>query len=280
MAKVIMVQGTTSDAGKTFIAAGLCRIFSQDGYKVAPFKSQNMAFPVTLESGYEIGSAQVMQAEAANCKPDPRMNPILLKPKCNVGSEVIVNGISKGYISGIEYSNYKLSLKEDIKEAFNSLSNDYDIIVIEGAGSPAEINLNENDIVNMGMARIADSPVVIVGDIDRGGVFAAFAGTVSLIDEEDRSRVKGLIVNKFRGDIKLLENGLDMIEDITKVPVLGVVPKIDIDLDDEDSLTGNNINKYEGIENVENYKNSQYDKLSATLRQSLDIKEIYKIMGL
>ena len=199
MARVIMVQGTTSDAGKTFIAAGLCRVFSQDGYKVAPFKSQNMAFPVKLDSGLEIGSAQVMQAEAANCEPDPRMNPILLKPKCNVGSEVIINGVSKGYMSGIEYSKYKVNLKDDIREAFDSLSKDYDIIVIEGAGSPAEINLNENDIVNMGMARIADSPVVIVGDIDRGGVFAAFAGTVSLLDREDRDRVKGLIINKFRG---------------------------------------------------------------------------------
>lgn len=280
MARVIMVQGTTSDAGKTFIAAGLCRVFSQDGYKVAPFKSQNMAFPVKLDSGLEIGSAQVMQAEAANCEPDPRMNPILLKPKCNVGSEVIINGVSKGYMSGIEYSKYKVNLKDDIREAFDSLSKDYDIIVIEGAGSPAEINLNENDIVNMGMARIADSPVVIVGDIDRGGVFAAFAGTVSLLDREDRDRVKGLIINKFRGDINLLTNGLDMIEDITDVPVLGVVPKIDINLDDEDSLTGNNINKYEGIEDIEAYKDNEYNKLARALRESLDIGAIYKIMGL
>lgn len=280
MARVIMVQGTTSDAGKTFIAAGLCRVFSQDGYKVAPFKSQNMAFPVKLDSGLEIGSAQVMQAEAANCEPDPRMNPILLKPKCNVGSEVIINGVSKGYMSGIEYSKYKVNLKDDIREAFDSLSKDYDIIVIEGAGSPAEINLNENDIVNMGMARIADSPVVIVGDIDRGGVFAAFAGTVSLLDREDRDRVKGLIINKFRGDINLLTNGLDMIEDITDVPVLGVVPKIDINLDDEDSLTGNNINKYEGIEDIEAYKDNEYNKLARAVRESLDIGAIYKIMGL
>ena len=238
MAKVIMVQGTTSNAGKSLSVAALCRIFKQDGYKVAPFKSQNMALNSFItKDGFEMGRAQVMQAEAAGIEPDVRMNPILLKPTGEKGSQVILNGKVFKYMTAVEYYKHKLDMVPHIMEAYNSLATDYDIIVIEGAGSPAEINLKEHDIVNMGMAKLVDAPVVIVGDIDRGGVFASLAGTMLLLDEEEKSRVKGFIINKFRGDINLLTSGLKMLEDITSVDVLGVVPYLKVDIDDEDSLS-------------------------------------------
>ena len=238
MAKVIMVQGTTSNAGKSLITAALCRIFKQDGYKTAPFKSQNMALNsfITIE-GLEMGRAQVMQAEASGIEPDVRMNPILLKPTGDKGSQVILNGKVLRDMTAQEYYTCKQELIPHIMKAYNSLSDEYDIIVIEGAGSPAEINLKEQDIVNMGMARMVDAPVVIVGDIDRGGVFAALAGTMLLFDDEEKSRVKGTIINKFRGDAEILKPGLDMLADITKVDVLGVIPYLNIDIDDEDSLS-------------------------------------------
>lgn len=238
MAKAIMIQGTTSNAGKSLITAGLCRVFMQDGYKVAPFKSQNMALNSYItEDGLEMGRAQVMQAEACRIKPDARMNPILLKPTSDKGSQVIVNGEVRGNMAAKDYFAHKLELIPDIMKAYNSLAEEYDIIVIEGAGSPAEINLKKNDIVNMGMAKLAKAPVLIAGDIDRGGVFAALAGTMLLLDEEEKAIVKGTIINKFRGDITILEPGLRSIEEITGVPVVGVVPYLNIEVDDEDSLT-------------------------------------------
>lgn len=238
MAKSIMVQGTTSNAGKSLITAALCRIFAKDGFRVAPFKSQNMALNSFItKDGFEMGRAQVMQAEAAGIEPDVRMNPILLKPTGDKGSQVIVNGRVFRDMTAGEYYNYKEEMIPHITKAYKSLSEEYDIIVIEGAGSPAEINLKQQDIVNMGMAKIADAPVIIVGDIDRGGVFASLAGTMLLFDEEEKSRVKGFVINKFRGDLKLLEPGLKMLEDITKVDVLGVVPYLKVDIDDEDSLS-------------------------------------------
>lgn len=200
MAKVIMVQGTMSNAGKSLLAAGLCRIFKQDGYSVAPFKSQNMALNSFItEEGLEMGRAQVMQAEAAGIKPSVYMNPILLKPTNDTGSQVIVNGEVLGNMSAREYFAYKRRLFPDVMRAFESLAEQYDIIVIEGAGSPAEINLKADDIVNMGMAKRAHAPVLLVGDIDRGGVFAQLYGTVELLDEDERAMIKGLIINKFRG---------------------------------------------------------------------------------
>ena len=238
MAKVIMVQGTTSNAGKSFLAAALCRIFVQDGYKVAPFKSQNMALNSAItEEGLEMGRAQVMQAEAAKVKPSARMNPILLKPNSNTGSQIIVNGTVRGNMSAKEYYAKKDEFRADVVAAYESLASEYDIIVIEGAGSPAEINLRDNDFVNMGMAEIADAPVLICGDIDRGGVFASLYGTVALLQPEEQARVKGLIVNKFRGDVSILEPGLRMLEDLVKKPVVGVVPYIKVDIDEEDSLS-------------------------------------------
>lgn len=238
MAKTIMIQGTASNAGKSLIVAGLCRIFKQDGYKVAPFKSQNMALNSFItRDGFEMGRAQVMQAEAAGIEPDIRMNPILLKPTSDTGSQVIVNGEVVGDMSAKDYFAQKKKLIPDIMEAFNGLAEENDIIVIEGAGSPAEINLNDDDIVNMGMAELANAPVFIVGDIDRGGVFASLAGTMLFLKDEEKKRVKGTIINKFRGDKSILEPGLKMLEDKINVPVVGVVPYINVDVDDEDSLT-------------------------------------------
>ncbi len=238
MGKAIMIQGTCSNAGKSLITAGLCRILKQEGYRVAPFKAQNMALNSYISSeGLELGRAQAMQAEACQIKPESRMNPLLLKPTSDKGSQVIVNGEVYGNLTAQEFYKKKHIFKDKVKEAYDSLAADYDVIVIEGAGSPAEINLKEDDLVNMGMAKMADAPVILVGDIDRGGVFASLAGTMLLFDEEERQRVKGVLINKFRGDVTILEPGLRMLEDIIKVPVVGVVPYIDADIDDEDSLS-------------------------------------------
>ena len=237
-AKVIMVQGTMSNAGKSFLVAGLCRVFMQDGYRTAPCKSQNMALNSYItKDGLEIGRAQAMQAEAAGIEPTVEMNPILLKPTSNVGSQVIVNGEVLGNMKAMDYYANKKQLVPEIEKAFEKLSEEYDIIVIEGAGSPAEINLKENDIVNMGMARIAKAPVLLCGDIDRGGVFASLYGTVKLLEDEEQSMIKGLIINKFRGDVEILKPGLQMIEEKTGIPVVGVVPLTPLDIDDEDSLS-------------------------------------------
>ncbi len=237
MAKPIMVQGTTSNAGKSVLCAALCRIFHQDGLRVAPFKSQNMALNSYItEEGLEMGRAQVTQAQAAGVKPSVRMNPILLKPTTDVGSQVIVNGVSRGNYPARDYFRMKQSLIPDILAAYRSLTAENDVIVLEGAGSPAEINLKQNDIVNMGLAALVDAPVLLVADIDPGGVFASLYGTVALLEPEERARVRGLVINKFRGDVSILEPGLRQIEALTGVPVVGVVPYLDLDLDDEDSL--------------------------------------------
>ncbi len=233
----IMVQGTMSGAGKSLLAAALCRIFRQDGYRTAPFKSQNMALnSYVTRDGLEMGRAQVMQAEAAGLEPDVRMNPILLKPSSDTGSQVIVNGEIRGQMSAVEYFRYKKQLIPEIMKAYRELEQQYDIIVLEGAGSPAEINLREDDIVNMGMAELADAPVLLAGDIDRGGVFAQLYGTCELLRPEEKARIKGLIVNKFRGDREILAPGLQMLEERVHIPVVGVVPYVYVDVDDEDSL--------------------------------------------
>lgn len=238
MAKAIMIQGTMSSAGKSLIAAGLCRIFRQDGYRCAPFKSQNMALNSFItEDGLEMGRAQVMQAEAAGIEPSVWMNPILLKPTNDTGSQVIVNGEVIGTMKARDYFAYKKKLIPDILHAYQKLDEAYDIIVIEGAGSPAEINLKQDDIVNMGMAKLAKAPVLLVGDIDRGGVFAQLLGTLLLLEEEEKQMVKGLIINKFRGDKTILDPGIVMLEEKGKIPVVGVAPYLSVQLDDEDSLT-------------------------------------------
>ena len=206
MVHCIMIQGTMSNAGKSFIAAALCRAFVQDGYKVAPFKSQNMALNSFItKDGFEIGRAQAMQAEAACIEPSKYMNPILLKPTTDVGSQVIVNGKAIGNMPAREYFKYKKKLIPDIMNAYNELSKQTDIIVIEGAGSPAEINLKSDDIVNMGLAKMLNAPVLLTGDIDRGGVFAQLYGTVMLLEKEERDLIKGIIINKFRRDKRKLK---------------------------------------------------------------------------
>ena len=238
MAKSIMIQGTCSGAGKSIIVAGLCRIFKEDGYKVAPFKSQNMALNSFItKDGLEMGRAQVVQAEAAKIQPDVAMNPILLKPTGDTKSQVIVNGQAEINMTAKEYYANKKILVPEIRKAYEQLDKNYDIIVIEGAGSPAEINLKENDIVNMFIAKMVQAPVLLTGDIDRGGVFAALLGTMELLDPDEKDLVKGLLINKFRGDLSILKPGLDMIEERTGKKVVGTIPYMNIDIDDEDSLS-------------------------------------------
>ncbi len=238
MALNIMLQGTMSNAGKSMLAAGLCRIFKQDGYRVAPFKGQNMALNSFItKDGGEMGRAQVVQAEAAGIEPDVRMNPVLLKPTTDVGSQVIVNGHVQGNMGAAEYFRRKQQYLPAVQQAYESLASEYDVIVIEGAGSPAEINLKGDSFVNMGLARLVDAPVLLIGDIDRGGVFAQLYGTVALLEPEERARIKGTIINKFRGDRAILEPGLTMLEELCGVPVAGVVPYLHVDIDDEDSLS-------------------------------------------
>lgn len=239
-----MIQGTASDSGKSILVAGLCRIFQQDGLKVMPFKSQNMALNsyITMD-GKEMGRAQVFQAEAVGIEPDARMNPVLLKPTSDRKSQVIFNGKVLCDMDAVEYHEFKPQLIEKISTLYQELLQENDVIVLEGAGSPAEINLNSRDIANMGMAKIADAPVILVADIDKGGVFASIYGTVHLLEPEERARIKGIIINKFRGDIALLDPGLKMIEDLTDVPVVGVIPYAQLNIEDEDSVALSKVNR-------------------------------------
>lgn len=244
----LMIQGTMSNAGKSILTAALCRIFKQDGYSVAPFKSQNMALNSYItRDNLEMGRAQVVQARACKIEPEVTMNPILLKPTTDVGSQVIIKGRVVGNMSAAEYFDKKKSYIPTIMEAYRELEDKYDIIVIEGAGSPAEINLRKDDIVNMGLAELVDAPVLLVGDIDRGGVFAQLYGTVELLTMSEKERIKGFIINKFRGDKKLLLPGLDMLYEKTGKKTLGVVPYMNIDIEDEDSLTERFLKEEKGI---------------------------------
>ena len=237
--KKIMVQGTGSGVGKSIIVAALCRIFTQDGYKVAPFKSQNMALnSYVTADGLEIGRAQAFQAFAASKEPTVEMNPILLKPTSDIGAQVIVRGKPIGNMTAKEYHNYKPKALTLIKDCFEHLARENEIVVIEGAGSPAEINLRANDIVNMRIAKLLDAPVLLVGDIDKGGVFAWIVGTLELLEAEERELVKGILINKFRGDLDILKPGLEFLEKRVSKPVLGVIPYFqDIKIQEEDSLS-------------------------------------------
>lgn len=238
MAKNIMFQGTGSTVGKSIMTAAICRVFKDEGYKVAPFKSQNMALNsfVTI-NGKEMGRAQVVQAEAARIQPMVEMNPVLLKPTGDIGSQVVVNGEVYKNLSAVDYYKNKQHLMKEVMKSYEVLDKEFDVIVIEGAGSPAEINLRKNDIVNMGLAEEVDSPVILIGDIDKGGVFASVYGTYMLLSASEQNRIKGYIINKFRGDVKLLEPGLEMFKQYLDIPCLGVVPWSDIRVDDEDSVT-------------------------------------------
>ncbi len=238
MAKKIMIQGTSSGAGKSIVCTALCKIFTEDGHKVVPFKSQNMALnSFVTEDGLEMGRAQVVQAEACNKKPQVEMNPLLLKPAGNNVSQIILMGKIYDNLDSFSFKKIKAELKPVILEAYECLEKENDIVVIEGAGSPAEININEDDIANMGTAKMVDAPVILVADIDRGGVFASIYGTIMLLEEDERERIKGIVINKFRGRVELLQDGIDKIEALTGKPVLGVIPYININLEDEDSLT-------------------------------------------
>ncbi len=286
MAKAIMIQGTMSNAGKSLIAACLCRIFREDGYRTAPFKAQNMALnSCVTKEGLEMGRAQAVQAEAAGIEPSVLMNPILLKPTTDMGSQVIINGRPFGNLPAMEYIRRRQEFRPYVEEAYRELSRQYDLIVIEGAGSPAEINLRDNDFVNMGMAEIADAPVLLVGDIDRGGVFAQLYGTIALLREEEQKRIAGVLINKFRGDISILKPGLSMLEERIQRPVLGVVPYMDVHIEDEDSLSGQLAvrDRQEGLDlavirlpRISNFTDFQAFTLeeSAHVRYVTDIREL------
>ncbi|MDZ5474212.1 cobyric acid synthase [Bacillus sp. 31A1R] len=249
--KGVMIQGTASDVGKSFIVTALCRLFVNEGYKVTPFKSQNMSNNsyVTLD-GKEIGRAQGIQAEAAKIEATVWMNPILLKPRSNLQSEVVYLGKAEQVLSGVGYREtfYEKGLAV-IQSALTELQKEFDVVIIEGAGSPVEINLKDKELVNMKVAEIADVPVILVADIDRGGVFASIVGTLELLTEDERRRVKGVIINKFRGDIHLFEDGISWLEEKTGIPVLGVLPYIENHMiDGEDSLSIQNNGKSEGAD--------------------------------
>ncbi|NVO73391.1 cobyric acid synthase [Photobacterium damselae] len=241
--QAIMVQGTTSDAGKSVLVAGLCRVLARKGIAVAPFKSQNMALnSAVTQDGGEIGRAQVVQAQACRIEPTVDMNPVLLKPNTDIGAQVIVQGKALADMDAVGYHNYKKVVMGPIMDSFAKLQAQYQTVVIEGAGSPAEINLRENDVANMGFAEKADVPVIIIADIDRGGVFAHLYGTLALLSESEQNRVKGFVINRFRGDIKLLESGLDWLEQKTGKPVLGVLPYLHgLMLEAEDAINSQQV---------------------------------------
>ena len=234
----LMIQGTTSDAGKSTVVAALCRALARRGISVAPFKPQNMALnSAVTEDGGEIGRSTALQAQACYLAPHSDMNPVLLKPETDRGAQVILRGKVHGHMDALDYHAYKRTAKESVMAAWQALESRYDVIIAEGAGSPAEINLREGDIANMGFAEAADCPVLLVGDIDRGGVFAQLVGTLALLSESEQARTKGFIINRFRGDIALLEPGLDWLEARTGKPVLGTLPYLQgLLLDAEDSI--------------------------------------------
>ncbi|KPJ58103.1 MAG: cobalamin biosynthesis protein CobQ [Deltaproteobacteria bacterium DG_8] len=239
MARALMIQGTGSHVGKSLVVTAFCRIFQQRGYRVAPFKAQNMALnSFVTEDGGEMGRAQVVQAEAAGVKPSVDMNPILIKPQSDIGAQIIIQGRVVGNYSAVEYHQYKREAIKSVRESYTRLAKKFDLIMIEGAGSPAEINLKKHDIVNMKVAQLAKAPVLMVSDIDRGGVFASLIGTMELLTTTEKAWVKGFIINKFRGDLNLLKTGLTFLKKKTGVKVLGVIPFIkDIYIPDEDSIS-------------------------------------------
>ena len=275
----IMIQGTTSSAGKSLMCTALCRIFKEDGYRVCPFKSQNMSsrYYITKE-GYKMSTAQALQAKAAGIEPDSYMNPILLKPNSDRGSDVIIKGKLYKAMEALEYFDFKNSLKPMITEIYKELEKNYDILVLEGAGSPAEINLKQNDIVNMGMAEIADAPVLLVADIDRGGVFASLYGTVMLLEENEKRRIKGLIINKFRGDKRLLDPGIKMIEELLNIPVVGTIPFVPLELVDEDTLVDYE-KKCNTLPQKEEEIQVELERLAKIVRENMDMEYIYSLLN-
>ena len=237
-ARTLMIQGTTSDAGKSTLAAGLCRVFARRGVRVAPFKPQNMALnsAVTVDGG-EIGRAQAVQAQACGLEPHTDMNPVLLKPNTDTGAQVIIHGRALASMDARAYHDYKTVAMQAVLESYQRLCAQYDVILVEGAGSPAEINLRDRDIANMGFAEAVDCPVLLIADIDRGGVFAHLVGTLELLSESEQARVAGFVINRFRGDVDLLMPGIEWLQARTGKPVLGILPYLHgLHLEAEDAL--------------------------------------------
>ena len=278
--KSLMIQGTSSGSGKTTLVAALCRIFADKGFSVAPFKSQNMSNYAYKTKNFEISRAQAIQAIAARCEITPDLNPILLKPLGNYYSNVYLNGKMFKKMHAIEY--YKKFVKTKglniATKSLHSLQKNYDLIILEGAGSPAEINLEKSDIANMKMAEIANSPVLLITDIDRGGSFASIVGTMSLLDKRHQKLVKGFIINKFRGDINILKPGFKKIKEITKRPILGTIPMINFDLPEEDSLSGKGRIITWNKKNLDKIEN-EIDNLSKLVNSNLNIKEIERMIS-
>lgn len=280
MSRKLMIQGTSSGVGKSILSIGLCRILRQDGRRVSPFKSQNMSGNAfLLENGLEMAKTQAIAAEACKTKPHVDMNPVLLKP-LDGGTEVFVQGLPIGWMDRNRYQEYK---KREawipILDSFRRLEHDYDVIILEGAGSPVEINMMDDDLANMNMARKAEAPVVLVADIERGGVFASVRGTLALLSEEDRKRVRGVIVNKCLGRLDLFDEVRSSMENMTGLPVLGMVPYLDVEIEDEDNLCDRRTGPktHDGDLSPE-IRQQQFDRLAESLRKHLDMPEIYKII--
>ena len=283
-----MIQGTSSGAGKSTLVTGLCRVLKQEGFSVAPFKAQNMSSNAHyLENGLQMAKSQAIAAYACGIEPDVNMNPVLLKPTNLAGSEVILNGESVGILKNFEYNELKKRLSESVLHAYNHLINRFDIVIAEGAGSPVELNLKENDIVNMGFATRTNCPVILVTDISRGGVFASAYGTMMLLEEKEKMLVKGIVINKFHGYKEHFKSGIDILENITHRPVLGVLPQIDVNIEDEDSLVDNGSIKTEKslMEKLNKhisyreYMEAEFDKLANSVKENIDINRVLKIIG-
>ena len=279
-AKLIMIQGTTSGAGKSTIAIGLCRLFSDRGYNVAPFKAQNMSSNFfTTSSGSKMALVQAIQAVAARKEPDPRMNPILLKPLGEYRSTVFLNGRFYSEMYAKEYYE-KFVIPQGLTmvlKALESLRSENDIIVIEGAGSPSEINIAKYDIANMLLAQEVGAPVIIVADIERGGCFASIVGTTQLLKATHRAMVKGFLINKFRGDITLIAPAIKEVQKMTKKRILGIIPKIEFNLPEEDSLVGSVAGKAEVPREAWNW---QIDLIAKAIKENIDMERISKVVGL
>lgn len=288
MGRAVMIQGTASGAGKSTFVTGLCRAFVEAGYSVAPFKAQNMSCNAhVFENGMQMARSQAIAAYACGIEPEVDMNPVLLKPTDVSGSEVILKGKSIGNLKDFEYNELKKRLSDEIIASYNRLLEKYDIVVVEGAGSPVELNLKENDVVNMGFAKRTNCPVILVSDISRGGIFASTYGTVMLLDETERELVKGIVVNKFCGLTEYFQSGIEILERITEKPVLGVIPYTEINLEDEDSLTDNGIVKTQKSIETEiggnlsylEYMDIQFQQLAEVIRKNVDMPGVYKILG-
>lgn len=274
----VMIQGTASDVGKTLFLTALCRILANEGYHVAPFKSQNMSNHTYItKDGLEIAKAQALQAKAAKIEPTVWMSPIILKPGTDVQSEVVMLGESVGSVSGRAYRDvyYERGL-DVIKKSLSMLEEPFDFVIMEGAGSPVEVNLKDKELVNMKVAELADVPVILVADINRGGVFASIVGTLELLTASERKRVRGIVVNKFRGDISMFEDGVKWIEDKVNIPVLGVIPYLEHRLEAEDSLSEQTMQEH-GVVNQTTVE-EDFDDLANQVKQSIDVEEIKKII--